>query len=74
MKNTSYNREAHVLVGFGKHDLIDLIKLIGTKDEMTLYKAPVEWPSRRRRRSICSNEEVEAFRTYLNWITYKLRK
>ena len=53
-----------VLVGFGKDDLKDLIKKVGTLEEETLIRACLNAPPRYRREEICSEEEVAAFLTF----------
>ncbi len=65
-----------VLVGFGKHDLLDMIEWIGTEEEERLLYAPTKysWPPRYRRLEICSEREINAFVTYMNWVTEKLRE
>lgn len=59
-----------VLVGFGKHDLVDMLAWRGTEKEKDLYGAiwPHCWPPRWRKESSCSQEEVQAFGTYLTWL------
>jgi len=64
--------ETLVLVGFGKRDLVEWIKLIGTEHERTLMLAPVNSPPRYRRESICSDEEINAFVTYGRFCRAKL--
>lgn len=61
-----------LLVGFGKYDLKDLVKFIGTPWEGQVLEAPLRAPARYRRPNICQKEEFEAFTVYLNWITDKL--
>lgn len=60
-----------VLVGFGKHDLKDLIKFIDTDEEERLVAEPFAkgWPPRYRRVSICTKEDIEAFRTFTTFMT-----
>ncbi len=69
------SNEPMVLVGFGKHDLLDMIEWIGTEEEERLLYAPTKysWPPRYRRLEICSEREINAFVTYTNWVTEKLR-
>lgn len=57
-----------VVVGFGKNDLKDLLKLRGTDREEELINAPVTSPGRWRRASICTKEEIEAFKDFAIWI------
>lgn len=63
--------EPVVLVGFGKHDLKDLIKFIDTDDEEKLVAEPFEkgWPPRFRRVSLCTKEDVEVFRIFTTFMT-----
>lgn len=75
-KETNKERRAKmnqpmVLVGFGSRDLVDLVKFLGTDDEERAVTEPFEkgWPPRFKRVGICSEEEVEAFRTFTNFMT-----
>jgi len=65
--------EPLVLVGFGKHDLGDMMAWCGTEKEKDLYGAisPHHWPPRWRAQSSCSEEEVQAFGAYLTWLEQK---
>jgi hypothetical protein len=56
--------EGLVLVGFGKHDLNEVLAWFGTSLELQALKAPLLWPPRWRRESICSQEEKERFVQY----------
>lgn len=69
------DQEGSVLVGFGKHDLIQMMEWIGTEDEERLLYAPTKysWPPRYRRTSICSEEEIQAFIKYNHWVLDKLK-
>jgi hypothetical protein len=63
--------EPMILVGFGKHDLVDLWANKDTSEgEQILMEAiPVKhWPPRYRRVSICTPEEVRVFQEYLRWM------
>lgn len=74
-KKTKIDREPHVLVGFGKHDLRDLMDDLGTPegDQRLLYAIDrYHWPPRYRRFSICTEEDVATFEEYLDWIKEKL--
>lgn len=63
--------EPLVLVGFGKYDLIDLWKFKDTDDEEKLITEPFEkgWPPRYRRASACTQEEIDTFSKFTNFIT-----
>ena len=63
--------EPLVLVGFGKHDLSDMIDFIDTDNEERLVSEPFEkgWPPRYRRVSACSEQEVANFKKFTNFIT-----
>ena len=63
--------EPVVLVGFGKHDLVDMIEFIDTDNEERLVSEPFEkgWPPRYRRASACTEAEVEAFRKFTTFMT-----
>ncbi len=71
--------EAMVLVGFGKHDLVDLVNNASGGDQDALDKlvhavGKYHWPPRYRRESICTEEEIEAFVDYTTWIQAQLRR
>lgn len=56
-----------VLVGFGKHDLADLM---GVDMEERITEAFMkQWPPRYRRASICSPEDIELFKEFTAFIT-----
>jgi hypothetical protein len=61
-----------VLVGFGKHDLTDMIKWIGTDREMELLIAPSKWPPRWRRMGICEDADLQAMKAYIEFTTERL--
>lgn len=63
-----------VLVGFGKHSIVDLVKRIGTDEEISVINAAAKWPARWRRMKICSDEELDAMKTYVEFTTEKLNK
>jgi hypothetical protein len=68
--------EPHVLVGFGKHDLADLLEY--TEDEINeqylIKKLNTQhWPARYRRASICTEEEIENFKRFTEWAVQKVR-
>lgn len=61
-----------VLVGFGKHDLVDMIKWIGTDQERELFNAAGRWPARWRRYEICNLEELNAMKSFIEFTHQKL--
>lgn len=64
-------QEPLVLLGWGEsRRLVDLVKTIGTPEESQLLGLPVtcQHPSDYRRLSICSAEEVAAFKKYASWL------
>lgn len=63
-------QEPLVLVGFGKHDLVDMLEWRGTVKEKDLYGAiyPHHWPPRWRAQTSCSEAETQAFLEYLRWL------
>ena len=71
--NKLQNRNApKILVGWGKDDLIALMKLRGKPEEDRLLYGPIKAPTRWRRKAICTEEEVEAYEDYIIWIKTKL--
>jgi hypothetical protein len=65
--------EAKVLIGFGKHDLKDLVADEDGEDTLIYAITKHHWPPRYRRESICSEEEIDAFKAYMIWIQRKLK-
>jgi hypothetical protein len=63
-----------VLVGFGKHDLIDMINWIDTDQEKEVLMAAGKWPARWRRYEICTTEELDAMKTFVEFTHSKLNK
>lgn len=58
-----------ILVGFGNHDLTDMVTWIGDEEkEESLLNAVVEWIPRYRKYESCSEEELGAFETYISWL------
>jgi hypothetical protein len=53
-----------VLVGFGKHNLDEILNWVGTPREIEALKAPLLWPPRWRRESLCSEEDKTNFAEY----------
>lgn len=72
--NTKENEEGEeipegmVLVGFGKYDLEEILSWFGTPKEIQALKAPLLYPVRWRRESICSDEEKSRFVEYTETI------
>lgn len=60
--------EGMVLVGFGKHDLSEILAWFGTPREIDALKASLLWPPRWRRESGCTQEEKERFVQYTETI------
>ena len=62
--------EINVLVGFGKHDLCDLLDKVGTPQEREVLDGMFnkQWPPRYRRISICTPEEIEDYRVFGQWL------
>jgi hypothetical protein len=61
-------QETLILVGFGKHDLKEVLSWRGTPREEDAILAPTKWPPRYRRESICDPEDVERFMEYVGWV------
>lgn len=74
----SKKQEDLVLVGFGKHDLCDMLKWIGTEKETDLVEAvnpkTKGWPPVYRRVDLCSEKEKVAFFLYYEWLTALVRE
>ena len=64
--------EPLILVGIGKHNLKDLLEKAANslEGQRILLEAfdKKGWPPRYRRLSICTEEEIETFRIYTNWV------
>ena len=59
-----------VLVGFGKLNLVDLIKKLGDpENDELLLAAPANYPPRYRRMDICSINEMKAHIKYVEWMS-----
>lgn len=58
-----------VLVGFGKIELIDALKLIGTDREQELLEMPIKNIPRHRYPKSCTPEQLNAFVQYVNWLS-----
>ena len=63
--------EPMVLVGFGKHDLADMIEYLDTDNEDRLITEPFEkgWPPRYRKASACTEQEIANFKKFTNFMT-----
>ena len=72
-RRTKEAAEAKVLVGFGKHDLKDLVADEDGEDTLIYALTKYHWPPRYRRESVCSEEEIDAFKAYMIWIQRKLK-
>jgi len=60
-----------ILVGFGKFELVDVVKFIGTDREDELLQMPIKHIPRYRKPSSCLPEQVETFVQYVNWLSDK---
>jgi hypothetical protein len=60
--------EGLILVGFGKHNLSDMLGWIDTSKEEDLAKAFKKWPPVWRREGACSVEEVHSSLRYLAYL------
>lgn len=58
-----------VLIGFGPHNLEDMLAWRGTEKEEDLLFAPDKWPPRFKPESSCSLKESEIFVEYVKWAT-----
>lgn len=74
MSRKDEKQEPMVLVGFGKHELKDLLKLRGTPEEDTLLLAPVNWPARYKRESICDPDEIQDFLVFGTWMHERMKE
>jgi hypothetical protein len=54
-----------ILVGFGKHELKDMMEWVDTDQEEDLIKAFTKWPAVWREERICSEAEMKAALQYL---------
>ena len=60
--------EGLILVGFGKHELKEMLEWIDTDKEEDLMKAFKKWPPVWRREGICSQAEIKASLQYLAFL------
>jgi len=71
MKNDMVPRrpeEGLILVGFGKHNLKDMLEWRDTEKEQDLAEAFKKWPPVYRREDICNQEEIKAACQYLAYL------
>jgi hypothetical protein len=61
--------EQLILVGFGKHNLKEILSWRGTSKEEDAILATVKQPPVYRRKSICDNEEIDCYTVYVDWIS-----
>lgn len=67
--------EARVLVGFGKHDLSDMMALPEPDKAQMLMTAFVKgWPPRYKYSSACGPEDVSLFRDYVYYLQQNSRR
>ena len=65
-------KEIMVLVGFGKIDLSDVLKMSETEVMDMLNNK--QWPPRYRRISICTDEEVDNYSQFAKWAAMKVTR
>jgi len=58
-----------ILIGFGPHNLVDMLTWRDTEKEQDLIFAPDKWAPRFRPEKSCSMKEFETFLEYVNWAT-----
>lgn len=58
-----------ILVGFGPHNLGDMLTWRETEKEQDLIFAPDKWAPRFKVEKSCSVKEFETFLEYVNWAT-----
>jgi hypothetical protein len=58
-----------ILVGFGPHNLDDILTWRETEKEQDLIFAPDKWAPRFRPEKSCSVRKFETFLEYVNWAT-----
>lgn len=63
------NENVLILVGFGKHDLDEVLSWRGTPRERDALVAPKKWPPRYRRKGICTQDDQERHIEYVEWIS-----
>jgi hypothetical protein len=68
-KERQRKEESMIVVGFGKHDLADVLSWRDGPREEDAILAPTKWPTRYRREAICEQEDVDRFIEYVEWIS-----
>ncbi len=63
-----------VLVGFGKHKLKDMLKWIGTDQEIDLLSAFTKWPPIYREERIVDEEDMEYACRFLAFVHDSIRE
>ena len=61
-------REGLVLVGFGSHQLRDMLEWIGSEKEMDLATAFRKWPPIYREERACEPEDIQAACDFLKYL------
>ena len=61
-------KEGLVLVGFGSHNLKDMLEWIDTDKEMDLLIAFKRWPPVYREEKACEPEDIETAFTFLAYL------
>jgi hypothetical protein len=67
-KERQRKEKSLVLVGFGKHDLSEVLSWRGTPREEDAILAATKWPPRYRREAICEEEDVKNYMVYVDWL------
>lgn len=62
------------LVGFGKHELKDMLEWVGTDKEEDLVMASQKWPPRYRKLESCSEDEQLNFIQYVEFLSGFMKK
>ncbi len=60
--------EGLILVGFGKHELKDMLEWVDTDKEEDLISAFKKWPPVWRREGICSLAEIQVSLQYMTFL------
>ncbi len=61
-------QEGLILVGFGKHELKDMLEWAGTDKEDDLISAFKKWPQVWRREGICTLDEITTSLQYMAFL------
>ncbi len=75
MSKKKWPSEPLVLVGFGEHDLADLMADVDSlegHDRLLNAIDRYHWPPRYRPRRICSEEQIVTFIKYVKWVREQL--